>query len=39
MQLDDIVSQLPNPPIELSASYAVVRERMHREIERRFGKK
>ena len=38
MTLDGIVSQRPNPPIELPASYEVVRDRMHREIERRFGK-
>jgi threonine synthase len=38
MTLDGIVSQRPNPPIELPASYTVVRDRMHREIERRFGK-
>src|SRR5215468_6629957 len=38
MQLAGIASQRPNPPIELPASYAVVRDRMHREIERRFGK-
>jgi threonine synthase len=38
MQLDGIQSERPNPPIELPASYQVVRDRMHREIERRFGK-
>jgi len=37
MRLDGIASERPNPPIELPASYAVVRDRMHREIERRFG--
>jgi threonine synthase len=35
MQLDGIQSERPNPPIELPASYQVVRDRMHREIERR----
>jgi threonine synthase len=38
MQLDGIQSERPNPPIELPASYQLVRDRMHREIERRFGK-
>ena len=36
MQLEGIVSELPNPPIELPADYASVRERLLREIERRF---
>ena len=38
MALEGIASEHPNPPIELPASYAVVRDRMHREIERRFRK-
>jgi hypothetical protein len=38
MSLDGIASQRPNPPIELPASYAAVRDRMHREIGLRFGK-
>ena len=36
MRLEDIESRDPNPPIELAADYAVVRDRMLREIERRF---
>ena len=36
MRLDGIESQGPNPPIELPADYATVRERMLREIELRF---
>jgi threonine synthase len=38
MQLEGIVSEHPNPPIELPASYDRVRDAMHREIERRFGR-
>ncbi|MGH7337942.1 MAG: pyridoxal-phosphate dependent enzyme, partial [Myxococcota bacterium] len=38
MTLDGIASSRPNPPIELPASYQVVRDRMHREIKLRFGK-
>ena len=37
MELEGVVSQLPNPPIELPASYERVRDEMRREIERRFG--
>jgi threonine synthase len=37
MRLDGIESQEPNPAIELPASYEKVRDRMLREIERRFG--
>jgi len=36
MRLEEVEAQEPNPPIELPADYAVVRERMLREIERRF---
>ena len=36
LRLEGIESQVPNPPIELPADYGVVRERMLREIERRF---
>jgi threonine synthase len=36
LRLEGIESQEPNPPIELPADYAVVRDRMLREIERRF---
>jgi threonine synthase len=36
LRLEGIESQVPNPPIELPADYAAVRERMLREIERRF---
>jgi threonine synthase len=36
MELEGIVSERPNPPIELAADYQVVRDRMLREIERRF---
>jgi len=36
MRLEGIESQDPNPTIELPADYAVVRDRMLREIERRF---
>ena len=37
MQLDGIVSALPNPPIELPATYQTVRDEMQRQIEQRFG--
>ena len=37
MQLEDVVAEHPNPPIELAADYAAVRDRMLREIETRFG--
>jgi threonine synthase len=37
MQLEGIVSEHPNPPIELPASYETVRSRMLSEIELRFG--
>jgi threonine synthase len=36
MQLEGIVSQVPNPPIELPASYEMVRDEMLRQIEQRF---
>ncbi len=36
MRLEEIESQVPNPPIELPADYGAVRDRMLREIERRF---
>jgi len=36
MQLEGIVPELPNPPIELPADYATVRDRMLREIDARF---
>jgi threonine synthase len=36
MRLEDIVSENPNPPIDLPASYPVVRDRMLSEIETRF---
>jgi len=37
MQLPEIESQLPNPPIQLPARYESVRDEMLRQIERRFG--
>jgi threonine synthase len=37
MRLEDIVSDNPNPPIELPASYETVRDRMMSEIELRVG--
>jgi threonine synthase len=37
MELEGIVSEQPNPPIELAADYQVVRDQMLREIDRRFG--
>ena len=36
MDLEGIVSSVPNPPIELPASYDAVRDRMLSEIDRRF---
>jgi threonine synthase len=36
MELEGVESQVPNPPIELAADYAVVRDRMLREIDARF---
>jgi threonine synthase len=36
MELDGIVPEMPNPPIELEADYAAVRDRMLREIDTRF---
>jgi threonine synthase len=36
MRLEGIEPRDPNPPLELPADYAVVRDRMLREIERRF---
>jgi hypothetical protein len=38
MKLEGVVSSNPNPPIELDASYATVRDRMQREIDLRFGR-
>jgi threonine synthase len=38
MKLDGVIAEHPNPPIELAADYAAVRERMLREIESRFGR-
>jgi len=37
MELEGIISGMPNPPIELPARYETVRERMLEEIDRRFG--
>jgi threonine synthase len=37
MELEGIVSEHPNPPIELDADYGAVRDQMLREIDRRFG--
>ena len=37
-QLEHIVSDNPNPPIELPGDYEVVRSRMWQEIDRRFGR-
>jgi threonine synthase len=37
MALHDLIPDIPNPPIELPASYEVVRDRMKSEIELRFG--
>jgi len=38
MRLEGVPSDHPNPPIELDAEYGVVRDRMLREIETRFGR-
>ena len=38
MELEGIVSEHPNPPIELEADYQAVRDQMLREIDSRFGK-
>jgi threonine synthase len=38
MELEGIVSELANPPIELEAKYSTVRDRMLREIDTRFGR-
>jgi threonine synthase len=35
MQLEEVAPELPNPPIDLPASYQSVRDRMLAEIERR----
>jgi threonine synthase len=37
MQLEDIVPDAPNPPIDLPADYETVRSRMLQEIDLRFG--
>jgi threonine synthase len=37
MTLEDVVPELPNPPIELPARYETVRDEMRRQIDRRFG--
>jgi threonine synthase len=37
MELEGIVSEHPNPPIELAADYPRVRDQMLREIDQRFG--
>lgn len=37
MRLEGVPSEHPNPPIELDAEYGLVRDRMLREIETRFG--
>jgi threonine synthase len=37
MRLEGIESAIPNPPVELPASYDRVRDEMLRQIERRFG--
>jgi threonine synthase len=36
LRLDGIESQVPNPPIEMPASYAAVRDELLRQIDRRF---
>jgi threonine synthase len=38
MALEGIESLLPNPPIELPASYDAVRDEMFRQIDQRFGR-
>jgi threonine synthase len=37
MKLEGIVSEHPNPPIEMAADYQTVRDRMLREIDQRFA--
>jgi threonine synthase len=37
MELEGIVSEHPNPPIEMASDYPQVRDRMLREIDLRFG--
>ena len=37
MILEDIIPEIPNPPIELRARYETVRDEMLKQIERRFG--
>ena len=37
MKLDGVVSEHPNPPIEMAADYQAVRDQMLREIDQRFG--
>jgi len=37
LRLEGIESQLPNPPIEMPASYDAVRDELMRQIDRRFG--
>jgi len=37
MQLEGIISELPNPPIELPARYELVRDEMLRQIDARFS--
>ncbi len=37
MTLEDIIPEIPNPPIELPARYETVRDEMLKQIERRFG--
>jgi hypothetical protein len=37
MELEGIVSEHPNPPIELPADYEKVRDQMLREIDQRFA--
>jgi len=36
MELEDVIPERANPPIELAADYDAVRDRMLQEIERRF---
>ncbi len=38
MALEGIASEFPNPPIELPARYDMVRDELHRQIDRRFGR-
>jgi len=37
MKLEGVVSEHPNPPIEMAADYHTVRDQMLREIDQRFG--